>query len=102
MDSTTLLIINPRSAACRWWRLVVLSENSIRPGLAVWGRIIASFRAMFAILYALRMFVADMFKSRCRLEAKTGIVVCQSLRHRTPHPKHFSMSLSAVTCAKSF
>jgi hypothetical protein len=25
---------------------------------------------MFAILYALRMFVADLFKSRCRLEAE--------------------------------
>ena len=25
---------------------------------------------MFAILYALGMFVADMFKSRCRLEAE--------------------------------
>jgi hypothetical protein len=34
------------------------------------GRIIASFWTMFAILHALGMFVADMFKSRCRLEAE--------------------------------
>jgi hypothetical protein len=26
--------------------------------------------AMFAILYALGMFVADLFKSQCRLEAE--------------------------------
>jgi hypothetical protein len=31
---------------------------------------IASFGSMFAILHALGMFVADMFKSRCRLEAE--------------------------------
>jgi hypothetical protein len=34
------------------------------------GRIIASLRAMFAILQALGMFVADLFKSRSRLEAE--------------------------------
>ena len=45
----------------------VPSENSIRLGFAS-GRIIASFGSMFAILHALGMFVADMFKSRSRLE----------------------------------
>jgi hypothetical protein len=32
---------------------------------------------MFAILYALGMFVADLFKSRCRLEAENLL-----LRHQ--------------------
>lgn len=45
----------------------VPSENSIRLGFAS-ARIIASFGSMFAILHALGMFVADMFKSRSRLE----------------------------------
>ena len=49
---------------------LVLSENPIRPGLASWGRIIASFWAMFAVLHALGMFVADLFKSRSRLAAE--------------------------------
>ena len=48
----------------------VLSENSIRPGFASEGRIIASLRAMFAILHALGMFVVDLFKSPRRLEAE--------------------------------
>ena len=39
--------------------------------------IIASLRAMFAILHALGMFVADLFKSRCRLEAENLL-----LRHQ--------------------
>jgi hypothetical protein len=47
----------------------VPSENSIRLGFAS-GRIIASFGSMFAILHALTMFVADMFKSRCQLEVE--------------------------------
>ena len=34
------------------------------------GRIIASFWAMFAVLHALGMFVADLFKSRWQLEAE--------------------------------
>jgi len=34
------------------------------------GRIIASFWVMFAILHALGMFVADLFRSRTRLEAE--------------------------------
>ena len=41
------------------------------------GRIIASLSAMFAILHALGMFVADLFKSRCRLEAENLL-----LRHQ--------------------
>jgi Integrase core domain len=48
----------------------VPSENSIRPGLASRGRIIASLKAMFAILHALGIFVVDLFKSRSRLEAE--------------------------------
>lgn len=31
---------------------------------------------MFAILHALGMFVADMFKSRCRLEAENLFLLC--------------------------
>ena len=34
------------------------------------GRIIASFWVMFAVLHALGMFIADLFKSRWRLEAE--------------------------------
>jgi len=48
----------------------VLSENSIRPRFASKGRIIASLMAMFSILHALGIFVADLFKSRSRLEAE--------------------------------
>src|SRR5450759_1088719 len=50
--------------------LVVPSENFIRLGVASKGRIIASFWAMFAILHALGMFFADIFKSWSRLEAE--------------------------------
>ena len=50
--------------------LRVLSENSIRPRFATSGKIIASLKAMFAILHAFGMFVADLFKSRSRLEAE--------------------------------
>jgi len=49
---------------------VVLSENSIRPGFASYGRIIASLGAMFAILHAAGILVADLFTSRGRLEAE--------------------------------
>ena len=55
----------------------VLSENSIRSGFASQGRIIASFGPMFAILHALVIFAADMFKSRCRLEVENLL-----LRHQ--------------------
>jgi len=48
----------------------VISENSIRPGFASRGRIIASSGSMLAILHSLGMFVADLFKPRCRLEAE--------------------------------
>src|SRR5262249_11844715 len=48
----------------------VLSENHIRLGLASRGRIIASSGPMLTILHSLGMFVADLFKSRCRLEAE--------------------------------
>src|SRR4029453_3785412 len=51
-------------------RSPVLSENSIRPRFPSEERMIASLRAMFAILHALGMFVADLFKSRSRLEAE--------------------------------
>ena len=40
-------------------------------------QIIASLSAMFAILHALGMFVADLFKSRSRLEAENLL-----LRHQ--------------------
>jgi hypothetical protein len=43
---------------------------------------------MFAILHALGMFVADMFKSRCRLEAENLFLRHQlniSLRRASPH-----------------
>ena len=42
---------------------------------------------MFAILHALGMFVADMFKSRCRLEAENLFLRHQltiALRHAPP------------------
>jgi hypothetical protein len=42
----------------------------IRPGFASWGRINASSGPMLAILHSLGMFVADLFKPRCRLEAE--------------------------------
>jgi hypothetical protein len=48
----------------------VLSESSIRPELVLQDRIIASLRAMFAILHGLGMFVANLFKLRGRLEAE--------------------------------
>src|SRR5450756_2068136 len=48
----------------------VHSENVIRHGFASFGRIIASFGWMFTILHTLGMFVADLFKSRWRLEAE--------------------------------
>jgi hypothetical protein len=41
-----------------------------RLGLALYDRIIASLKVMIAILDAFGMFVADLFKSRCRLEAE--------------------------------
>jgi transposase InsO family protein len=50
--------------------LPVLSENYIRPGFASGGRIIASLRAMFAILHALGTLLVDLFKSRSRLGAE--------------------------------
>src|SRR5262249_651453 len=49
--------------------LRVLPENSIRRGFASSGRIIASLRTMLAILHLLGMLVADLFKSRSRLDA---------------------------------
>ena len=48
----------------------VLSENVIRSKFAWEGRITTSFGSMFAILHSLGMFVLDLFKSRCRLEAE--------------------------------
>jgi hypothetical protein len=45
------------------------------------GRIIASLRAMFAILQALGMFVADLFKSRSRLEAENLAYYNQARTH---------------------
>jgi hypothetical protein len=65
----------------------VLSENSIRPELAWWGRIVASSVAMLAILYARGMFVADLFKSRSRLEAENLFLRHQlnlALRQKPP------------------
>jgi hypothetical protein len=50
-------------------RLARVSSAHGQRGFASCGRIIALFGSMFAILHALGMFVADMFKSRCRLEA---------------------------------
>ena len=38
--------------------------------MLTWCRIIASCEPMIAILLSLGMFVADLFKSRCRLEAE--------------------------------
>jgi hypothetical protein len=55
----------------------VLSENSIQAGFASYERIISRLRAMFAILHALGRFAADLFKSRCRLEAENLL-----LRHQ--------------------
>src|SRR2546421_11173536 len=46
-----------------------LSFPKIRSGLDS-GRIIASSEPMLAILHSLGMFVADLFKSRCLLEAE--------------------------------
>ncbi len=51
-------------------RIRVSSEKSIRPSFAWCGRIIASLKAKFTILHPLGMFVADLFKSRYRLEAE--------------------------------
>jgi hypothetical protein len=42
----------------------------IRPGLASYGRIIASFLAIAAILLTLWLFVVDLFKSRSRLRVE--------------------------------
>ena len=38
---------------------------------------------MFAIVHALGMFVADLFKSRCRLEAE-NLLLCHQLLRRAP------------------
>ena len=65
----------------------VLSENPIRPGFAWSGGIVASLSAMFAILHALGMLVADLFKSRSRLEAE-NLFLCHQLNvalRRAPH-----------------
>src|SRR5687767_10280813 len=48
----------------------VLSEHPIRPGSPCYGRIRQSCNALVALLHALGMFVADLFKSRSRLEAE--------------------------------
>jgi len=48
--------------ACMYGKSVI-SENFVRPRFA-------SLKAMFAILHALGIFVADLFKSRSRLEAE--------------------------------
>src|SRR5258708_9602193 len=45
-------------------------QNLIRPGFASRGRINASSGLMLAILHSLGLFVADLFKPRCRLEAE--------------------------------
>ena len=55
--------------------------------IGVMGGIIASFWAMFAVLHALGMFVADLFKSRWRLEAENLFLRHQlsiALRHAPP------------------
>jgi hypothetical protein len=65
----------------------VLSENSIRPGFASYGRTIASLRAMFAILQVLGVFVTDPFKLRSRLEAGNLLLRHQlsvGMRQATP------------------
>jgi hypothetical protein len=43
-------------------------DRGVPSGLASWGRIIASFCAMFVILCALGMFFADVFKSQSWFE----------------------------------
>ena len=58
-----------------------------RPGFALQGRIIASLRAMFAILHALGMLIADLFRSCSRLEAENLLLRHQltiALRRASP------------------
>jgi hypothetical protein len=56
---------------------IVLSENSIRSRFAWSGRIVTLWRVMFAVLNAVAIVVASLFKSRRRLEAENIL-----LRHQ--------------------
>jgi hypothetical protein len=65
----------------------VVPENSVRTGFARRGRISASSDAMLAIVQLICTFIADLFKSRRRLEGENLF-----LRHQlnialrgTPH-----------------
>ena len=71
-------------------RLARVSSAHGQRGFASCGRIIALFGSMFAILHAFGMFVADMFKSRCRLEAANLFLrypLNIALRRAPPQPR---------------
>jgi hypothetical protein len=71
----------------------VLSENSIRPGLASWGRIIASFWAMFAVLHALGMFAPTCSSRGGSLKPRTFFFVTSSVfKIRKMRPKHLGLT----------
>jgi len=68
--------------ACMYGKPVI-SKNSVRPRFA-------SLKAMFAILHALGIFVADLFKSRSRLKAENLFLRHQlniALRHAPLRPR---------------